>query len=139
MIENWEQMDEFKDFITGFDDSNKGYTKDELVKPFLHITENRQQNHFEQWRDKFYFGIAGDNLPATYLSKWLLGETNIDLDITHSSEKYKATINVRDLVSFLTEGKKREEYHKSAWFLQHKTTIGKISEVKGLRNNKMVR
>lgn len=52
VIENWEQMDEFKDFITEFDDSNNEYTKDELIKPFLQIAENRHNKHFEQWIDK---------------------------------------------------------------------------------------
>ena len=65
----------------------------------------------------------------------MLGETNIDPDPTYYSEKHKTTINVRNLISFPAGGKKREEYHESTWFLQHKTTIGEISEGKSLWND----
>lgn len=65
----------------------------------------------------------------------MLGETNIDPDLTYYSEKHKTTINVRNLISFLTEGKNREECHELTWFLQHKTKIGKISEGKSLWND----
>ena len=98
-------MREIQDFITRFDETNRSYTKDKLVKEFLDLAKNRHEKHFWQWNDVFFFALAGDSLPATHIAKWLLGKNYIpnDPEFSYASSKHKTTINLKDLISFLTK------------------------------------
>ena len=118
VMDNWQEMDEFQEFIAGFDNSNGEYTKEELVNSFLNLANNKHNKHFEQWQDKFYFALATDELPATYLAKWLLGEqVTIDPSLTCVSQIHNTTIDVSNLIFFLTSNKNvRTIIHQNGLF-----------------------
>ena len=136
MSQSWKTKDEFKEFIEGYDEANNIYTKETLVTSFFNLAQNRHNKHFEQWRDKLYLTLAADELPATYLAKWLLNEDQvlIDPELNYFSEKHNRSINVKNIISFLTYGKHREEYNQLPWFLEHLSAIRTIAHGNTLWN-----
>ena len=136
MSQSWKKKDEFKDFIEGFDEYNNIYTKETLVTSLLDLAQNRHNKHFEQWRDKLYITLAADELPATYIAKWLLNEDHvlIDPELNYFSKKHNRSINVKKLVSFLTTGKRCEDYNQLPWFVEHLSVIRAIANGDSLWN-----
>ena len=118
-------MGEFQDYITEFDDSNTTYTKDALVNAFLNLAQNRHDKHFQQWNDIYYFVLGADSLPATHIARWLLGKNEIVIDpeLQYFSSKHNTTINLKDLISFLTKDKNCEDYLELEWFVENSKAI----------------
>ena len=116
---NWRNMDTLSEFRALYPTS-AAYKIDDMVRDFVQIVRHRMNKHLTQWRKRHLpFAIAGDSLPAAYLSNWFIGNDEAPAWIpeTYHSATHNTTINVRECSSFLIDGEDRAN-HQAKQFLQ---------------------
>ena len=124
IINNWQTMSHFKGFIENFQ-TNDEYTKEQFASEYFKRARDRHDKHFNQWQNEYlHLAIAGDHIPARYLSNWICGTQNtMNIPETYHSTVHKTEINSVDVFNFLTANTTPQEQREKEFYINHSDAI----------------